>query len=592
MATTINIGSQRSGGAPNSAQNTTKAVQNAVPGPSATSNAGTTAVGVGTASSKSKLMNILGKGAKLLGKLNIPGISTAANIADRVLEYTSGNDPEWWRSVPGDGLSTNAPLRDSSMGVTTGGQSTSGSEKKYADKPARQLKPFLLEMSNAEISGADPNHHATVCNPTDGMITQYLMPEIRKVVNAVPLQAAADYRVALQVGVSAYAAWRTLRKYDYLLKHGQTYLPNFNDPAFPLLQVKNAAWLQSTIGRLEEFLRASVRLPHTMCEYLAWKYGRVYRSNPSMKAAIVMYNFLPLTASTSTWETYLANIMAAQKSSAAIQAANTDLFNTYFDHDMWVEISDEKQFAYDVKEFMLRTNLDFVTSGTNGVALDSTFLNTSLNAVIIDSEMDNPTTFMASTLSTMGRDNSGSYCCLFPTAFARVYYQLPELGNLKFLNYASGQSYYSPSVFTIPSSSKTFGYILISPTIVHTNPSGNIGTDTVNTFVDFAKKMAACKAVDLYNAQQYLMLIQDGYSVPSDNKAEFPADKFAFYDLTSLSIDTGVVDDYIIGNEQVYGFANLVHIARKKSESVATALKPMASAVADLVDSNDVATVR
>ena len=182
-------------------------------------------------------------------------------------------------------MTTNDPLQTITMGSYT---------VATAAKQLDQIRPAFLEFRSARpttIGGVSQDFCMFV---DQRMVTQYLMPQVRKVINAVTLQDAADYASALEVNATIYALWRNLQKWDFLLKHGQTFLPTIADGAFPMLTNASAAFLQSTITRLEEYLRANVRLPHTLCEYLTWRYGRVFRSNASAKAAFVMYDLVIL----------------------------------------------------------------------------------------------------------------------------------------------------------------------------------------------------------------------------------------------------------------------------------------------------------
>ena len=515
----------------NQASNSTRAQQakSVLAAPSEASSSGNVAVKTG--GSLSKVGNFIGKAAGVASKF-LPGVGGA--IAKGVANLF--NDPEWWQSVPGNALTLNAPLI-----------------ARQAIGTVEDLElPFFNERvaigdvcSASSASGTD----ITVLNPTINMVTQYLMPEVRKVVNAIPLQDAASYRNVISINATTYALWRQLKKVDYFLKHGTTYIPNTNDVAFPILQVENASWLQSTINRLEEYLRANVRLPHTMCEYLAWRFGRIYKSNNSAKSAIIMYNVLPLTAPISEYNTLIQKLFSAISSTAASQMANTDLYNAYIDHDFMVDIPDSTQFVYDLKEFMLRTNMDI---GTVDVAM-----NTSINPIVIDSSMDNPTTFMASTVSTFGTDASSNndvvqlvqtvamYCYEFindtiPGADATKAWAEPITAGSKWASTSVAALTHTPGAATAAS-------------------------------VMFLKKLQVCKALDLYNKDLYVKLL-DGY-----------------YDMTALSIDMGTVEDPVIGIEQTFAFANMVDINRKTSMSYAKAEKLIARDTANLIDTLDVA---
>lgn len=529
----INIfqnGSGKSKAKVNQASNSTRAQQakSALAAPSEASSSGNVAVKTGGA--LSKVGGFIGKAAGIASKF-LPGVGGA--IAKGVANLF--NDPEWWQSVPGNALTLNAPLI-----------------ARQAIGTVEDLElPFFNERvaigdvcSATSASGTD----VTVLNPTLNMVTQYLMPEVRKVVNAIPLQDAAAYRNVIAINATVYALWRQLKKVDYFLKHGTTYIPNTNDVAFPILQVENASWLQSTINRLEEYLRANVRLPHTLCEYLAWRYGRIYKSNNSAKSAIIMYDVLPLTAPISEYNTLIQKLFSAISATAATQMANTDLYNAYIDHDFMVDIPDSTQFVYDLKEFMLRTNMD--------IGVVDVGMNTSLNPIVIDSSMDNPTTFMASTVSTFGTDASSDNDVVQLVQTVAMYCY--EFVNTK-IQATTDTDWAAPIVAGSKWAETSIAAVTMTPGVAAAQA------------VPFLKKVQVCKALDLYNKDLYVKLL-DGY-----------------YDMTSLSIDMGTVEDPVIGIEQTFAFANMVDINRKTSMSYAKAEKLIARDTANLIDTLDVA---
>lgn len=528
----------------NQASNSTRAQQakSALAAPSETSSSGNVAVKSGGA--LSKVGGFIGKAAGIASKF-LPGVGGA--IAKGVANLF--NDPEWWQSVPGNALTLNSPL------ITL----QSLGEDYYQERVA--IGEFVSVNNPADQTGV------AVVEPTVNMVTQYLMPEIRKVVNAIPLQDAKSYQTVIAVNATVYALWRQLRKYDYFLKHGTTYIPNTNDKAFPILQVINASWLQSTINRLEEYLRANVRLPHTMCEYLAWRFGRIYKSNNSAKAAIIVYDVLPLTSSISDYNNVISRLFSAISASQATQMANTDVFNAYIDHDFMVDIPDATQFVYDLKEFMLRTNLT--------IAPDKTSLNVPLNPIVIDSSMDNPTTFMASTVSTLGRDASsdGAVCQLVHCTAAYCY----EFCNGKSISIDPTSAQYENDIHIVApliAGSKWSRTSITAKAYALTDLSGDLP--------NLIKQLQVCKALDVYNKGIFMTcrLYDPDLGLSQTN---------SYIDLTTLSIDMGTVEDPVIGIEQTFAFANMVDISRKTSMSYAKAEKLVARDTANLIDSLDVA---
>lgn len=524
----INIFSGNSG--PNKRTNSAsfssraQAAKEAVGGNAVTSDSGNTAVKApGTLA---KVGNVVGNIAGIASKF-LPGIG--GTIAKGVANIL--NDPEWWQSVPGEQITMNVPLRLASTGKSAADD---------IDKPIYAARPGFVEFISGSLNDGS---EFGVIEPSEQMITQYLMPQIRKVVNAVPLQSAAAYKAVLQAHAEVYSIWRHLKKCDYLLKHGQTYLPNINDSKFPIFQIENAAWLQSTINRIEEYLRANVRLPHTLCEYLAWRFGRFYRSHASKRAGIVAYVPFSLGTPISDINARLGELFGLPTTTEEYQKANTDLYNAYFDHDLMVEVRDDTQLTYDPKEFALRTNLDLQRTTANPTGIP----------VYIDSALDNTTVFMASTVSTKWVATDGLVTtldvhALFPVT-AMVFYLYSEVA-IK-----------DDTDTTILSVGWNERFLTEFAKVEDVNPL----------------LLAQIKAMDIYNKNIcYEVALPDGST--------------AYIDVTQPATDMGVTTDVVIQNEQVFAFANLVNVDRKRSMTIGAADKVAAAEVANLVEKVDVAT--
>jgi hypothetical protein len=552
MAINIFSGGAQKSSRVNSASQSSRAqaAKEAVGGGNAVaSNSGNTAVkATGTLG---KVANVVGNVAGIASKF-LPGIGgTIASGLANIL-----NDPEWWQTIPGEQITLNVPLR----------LARSGYVLEVEGRP--RMEGFALRPAFVDIVSSSPQGSETgeVIKPTDTMITQYLLPQIRKVVNAVPLQDADSYAAVFASSTGVYAIWRHLKKCDYLLKHGQTYLPNLNDGAFPVFQVENAAWLQSTINRLEEYLRANVRLPHTLCEYLAWRFGRFYRSCASARAAIVSYSPIPLNASIAEINQIISGLMQVPASTEARQKANSDLYNTYFDHDLMVEIRDDTQLTYDPKEFALRTNCDIGKASDNPTGIP----------VYLDSSLDNATVFMASTVSTYWRDEDGdapleqSYC-LFP--ISRI--NIAMYSDKKIGYYDENDSDHVDSII-----GTGWSWTEIQESYVDLTAPG--GTYPTLATARFLFNVLLCKALELYNKNQFLMCYA------GDTIADAP---FIALDATAPAYDMAVTTDVVIANEQVFAFANLVNVDRKRSMTIGQADKVAAKEVAELVDRTDIATV-
>lgn len=590
----------------NSASQSVRAQQakSALAVPAEVSASGNTAVG--SKSTLSKVGGFLGKAAKVAGKF-LPGVGgVIANAAGDLL-----NDPEWWQSVPGDSVTLNEPLRIVPYGSPVNGVQLIS---QAGINPPTKMQLHSPRAAILEITSMVVQQHSNsdVLQPvmmvSENQATQYLMPQVRKVVNAVPLQSAQDYILALESAATIYAIWRDLRKIDYMNKHGQTYLPSMNDKGFPLFRTENAAWLQSTINRLEEYLRANVRIPHTLCEYLAWRYGRVYKSNASAKAALVVYSTVGLTATPDIWDLAISAMMKQVSGAPTVQKANSDLYNTYFSHDYMVEVRDDTQFRYDMKEFMLRLNSQYRSAQVNGENVPE--------ITVVDSSLDNPTAFMASTVSAYGT-YGGDQSCLFPVGAYNVYIPrssavqetaITPLG-LAVVGTSENQACGFPSGLQ-PLQDNAATYDVVTPYDQGTMQANSstlwlyrrvdvhrvyapLTSNVLNPFalMDLLCDLMLCKSTDLYNVGIY---VQFGTMIQSGGKATPPAwtaANGAALDLTALSIDAGTPTEQTIGTEHIYAFANLVDIARTHSMSYKQAEKLVAKDTAELIDKLDVASV-
>lgn len=528
----------------------------------------------------------------------IPGVGgIVAKTLDGVVNG-SANDPEWWQSVPGESVTMNVPLRPYTYDA---GEITIDDIADNADAVTwntmskllnpTHVRPYQLEfISISSFALYDP---LKFFNVTENMATQYLMTEIRKVVNAVPLQAASTYREVLANNAVAYSLWRQLKKYKFLITHGQTYLPNFDDPMYEVLQTANAAWLDSRISRLEEFLHASVRLPHTLCEYLAWRFGRIYRINKSAKAAIVMHNVIGVQQQVATYDEFISDIIAFNTTTTARQQAATDIMNAYINHDMFVDVPDDTQFIYDAKEFALRCNMNVALTG---VLTEDT----NINPIMIDSDLDNPTVFMASSVSTgVYNYDSTTKLPLFPVVAAKAHIRTNN-GDAPVYFYSFytveddthailhiDDSNYGTLIDTINGSQ--FIVCDLSPVI----PKGiGLGTYPITLF-----KLVLCKSLEYYNAGIYTPVSNGAYMDEDLAHSQQSSIKFAFshmvlLDVTALSEDLGAVTDAVISNEHIYAFANLVNIDRKTSLSKGNAETQVAKMVADTMAGADISQLK
>lgn len=595
-----------------------QAAKNALSTPAETSKSGATAVG--SKGALGKVGSFLGGAAKIAGKF-LPGVGgIIANAAGDLL-----NDPEWWQSVPGDAVTLNEPLRIAEHAVSRDVVNAAGSPRTLYNPRAA-----ILEVSSGcyGVNGSDENV-STVMRITELEATQYLMPEVRKVVNAITLQDAQYYAQAYESAASLYAIWRDLRKIDYMCKHGQTYIASMNSPSFPLFQTKNAAWLQATINRLEEYLRANVRIAHTTCEYLAWRFGRVYKSNASAKSALVVYTTLGLDCTPEQYDTAISQLMQMVAKNPSVQKANTDIYNAYIDHDYMVEVRDDTQFRYDMKEFMLRLNSQYRSGDCARTYTTGGDIEADLPPYLaLDSSLDNPTVFMASTVSSHGIQ-AGEDACLFPVAGYRVYGVTPaQLGpdgpitneiltgvypvivsngpdavqNAKdhSAGWYAAHPYNAPDTDPIKIETMWVAFNVRCFRAFTINPAGSAPTTAQYKEVmqQLIMNLMVCKSVDLYNVGIYVYLLYRGTNPSGIGGDPYNLDGTSasstlssMVDLTALSIDAATPTATTIGTEQIYAFANLVAMDRKHSMSYKQAEKLVARDTANLVESLDVASV-
>lgn len=549
-----------------SAAERAQATTSAISGPAVASDSGSTAVkSTGTLG---KIGSFIGKAAGFLGNI-LPG--PAGAIAKAVGNITSANDPEWWQHVPGDGLSVNSPLQPMKEGDIVPAQYTTTAV------PLLNMRPTFLEFVSSEPTA--PWGVARVMSVTDRMSTQYLMPAVRKVINAVLLQSSSVYARVFEAQVTMYALWRNLKKYEHFVKHGYTFVANLNDSAFPVYQVGNAAWLQSTITRLEEYLHSHVRLPHTVCEYVSWRYGRMFRSNNSAKAAFVEYNVLAKTRAITDYETLMASIQNYLSSTDAITKAVSDLYNAYQDHDQEVLMPEESMIMYDSKEFCLRTNLDIMNA-----VVPNPWTEVDQNPIIIDSNLDNPTVFMASTVSSL-HDNTLTILPLFPVYDCNAYLARSETTQ-QFFQFVlptdnTGTSAQAANGWALIPSSSTWMGLPIYPRVIAGKEFFTDFTQVGQLFFTLTQ-IEACKALDFYNVGIFF-----AYKINSSSGGG----SIAFADETSISMDMGAVPDLVIANENVLAFANLVSEENKHAETYKTIEKRAAKDIANFVENNEVAAI-
>lgn len=508
-----------------------------------------------------KLKNFIGTVGKVVGRY-APG--TAGTIGNLVADIF--NHPEWWQSHPGDPVTLNSPLA-----------MVAGSGTPYPKGPAMTVvyprAQYGVILSSPMTRPSSKFVDAAAFMPTEIQVNQFILPHVRAVVNAIPLQSVAAYRSCIMANAQLYAYWQTLKKWAYLAKHTPPYMSSFDDPAFPMLQARNAEKLQALIKRVYEALSANVRLPHTLCEYLAWRFGRVYKSTASAKAAYISYDALDPNANVSNITDAISAAIEFTSTDVEFQQANTDLFTVYASHDQEVHIAEDTQCQFDKKEWMLRINLNVVDTPNSGTTVHMDGADVP-KAVIIDSDLDNATVFMSSTVSTVvptttptGLSRGVTKDVLFPVISATAYYtgitDTPTAGelfqawdNAKTPGTASQQ--YGKQViaasrfYSIEMSQKTWG--VANDGSVATYQPGDDDTSNESRGTVLGRLMA-CKSLDCYNMGVYL-------SVKVQNSTQW-----ANMDVTAISMDMGMVPAETIRIEHNYALANLVDVHRARSQS-------------------------
>lgn len=295
------------------------------------------------------------------------------------------------------------------------------------------------------------------------------------------------------------------------------------------------------------------------------------------ESSLVIYNVLPISLSLADYQKvvnlilgYVANtenpvygetytVTPTEK-----QAAQSDLFNAYQHHVMDVEIREDTQFIYDPKEFVLRTNLDVIgntenllwawqeSSSTepNLITSPARAIRPDPEIIYMDSELDNKTTFMASTVSTNGTASTLSVP-LFPVRAAIAHYA----GRIKRGNIQS-----QPACVVVKEGKKysslfrdtpgTWSYLFLSSFMGRAIGFPEAAANYTPMLIQMLNcAIGACVGFDLYNAEIYpLQNLSEGTFVPNN-----------LLDITAPFADMGRIEPELLQNSQVYAFANLVY---------------------------------
>lgn len=541
------------------------------------------------------LTKVAAAAAPLVANL-LPG--PAGTIAKTLL--SSLNDDAWWQKHPGESATTNTPI---ALVEHSGTILAGGSTLNYTTSYARAQVAFM-HSTVATLSNANQYLISACFMPTINQVNQFIIPHIRAVVNAVPLVSAARYRDVLANNATLYAVWQTLKKFEYLTRHTPAYMTTYDDVIFPILQSSNAEVLQAQIKRVADALQANVRLPHTLCEYLGWRFGRVYKSANSAKAGQIMYNAFPVEWTIDDVKDYITQLITYTSLNNELVQANADLYTVYASHDQAVHIKDDSQYVYDLKEWMLRMNLSFVqrlTPVDNEV--DSRYI---ARPVVIDSALSNPEVFMASTVSTAiparlpsnASEDVTTYDVLFPVMECNVYMPAPKTFDGAFTGALELYDSFSISN-TTPTTTSRIGYVgetvtasggfrskfvlltVFQPKVpIAPNGTRELGSGTVGYSVpELLNALIACKSLDLYNMGVYV-----NAHYPTDSHTSDMNTGWTNLDLTAISIDTAFVPPDTIVVEHNYAMANLCSVSRPRSASRDKEEREIRSEVKDFVN--------
>lgn len=568
--------------------------------PASNNNAAAAPTTVQTASGK----NLFGKFGTILGKVGgiaakygnlIPGVGGIVSTIGKAAE--SINDPEWWMNIPGTGVSTNIPLSKQTYATNVDSFDAAAASRDIAQihGPVTALRPSLVEFHSATNTGASDNAAPyPVISPTESMISTYLMQNVRKVVNAIPLQQVNAYRDVFTAQATIYAYKKHFDKLIFMAQTSKPWLPAMTDGSFPILAPENYATLVGFRDRLAEYCKASVRLPHTLCQYLTWRYGRIYRMGQSEKSGLVIYSPLPLDTQMSVWTLAVNKLLGFvaddttsfygyEYSTSSKSAAQADLYNAYRNHVIDVPVPDDTQYHYDPKEFVLRTNCDIgaYTSELGPATQD---------LIYMDSQLDNKTTFMASTVST--RQSAGDV--LFPISQVFFYFTGTITGS-DLGQYIARPGPFGQGVLASPikSLSGSWNRFLFDPkscaTVAKVSDPTAQPSDVYATYQLYFYKVSCamlCKACECYNMEVYL-----GAPVANPNTAGtvgYIENTDVIYDLTAPSTDLALCSFDILSNTQVYAFANLVYdgvlsyTAKEKPKAIAEATEVAKDVVKDM----------
>jgi hypothetical protein len=295
----------------------------------------------------------------------IPGVGPFAKIALSTL-----NDDEWFSEFAGAGVTANEFL---SMG---------------------EYRSGVLSATGAiTVITCAPN----VSEDFKANFMPAVLAYVRNHTNNVLVDNTSLYSVAFDSASALYAIYYQGQKYIKLSEHQPLNIPILSE-ALPAIEPRTYSQFKGMVEALGDFLKTSVRLPYAWVEYLRWRFGTTFYSENTGKPGLILYDFVTgVKKGTETAEDFLTRfqyaINASRNNYVSAGRAGADLKLAYENHQIRYDVENAH---HDAKEFNLRTNLSFGTTGESSkapAADDNAF-------VFIDSRLDQSAALQAVTIST------------------------------------------------------------------------------------------------------------------------------------------------------------------------------------------------
>lgn len=586
---------------------------------------------------KAKRSGLLGKlgnfAKKTLGKAAkiIPGpLGMAAKVISSV-----GNDPEWWQHPLGNGVTTNMLMQSVS---SDGSAAVPASNPIAPYERITHLRPAIVAFDSSytiPVVMLDPTQSAPVgqlprfaTQLSTTQLQNWLLPSVRKVLNAIPLQTFNAYMIAYMVQTTRVALYHTLQKFKRLMDLAASTIPSLADGFSDIFLPNNYAQLNATIEQLRRTINSSIRLPHTLTMYLEWRFGRVFKSNQSEKSSFVIYNAIPIHATLSDINDMVQNLSHTLVSDDRISRAAVDIFMAYKHHTQHMDTPSGFECRYDAKEFVLRTNSDYVANWAFNPTTDVIAMDTELpiaetfTASVVSTRVTNPSNMeeypvgvaidnVTADANTNVLDNLvlGRTGSLFPISDVAIYFAAP--GGMQNWLVAGGKgdaSWTASQLFNPCGTSKQWTYTwAFSSGTALIGPEGATRRDTVDVRArryDSNVKVLATNFSSTFTAGGVLtptvepatteissqwqstnisgngifmkrLIVTAAFKAADCYNMSYPltlaiahSDSFIPIDMTAISINAGFVQDFNLYAEQLMGAANLLNNDHTRSKDV------------------------